>query len=177
MAQWFVSGNTLTWRRGLFLPLGILIVSSALNHASAQPAAQPGTEVIRVLVARYATSIDLADTDLAAKIWMDSPEVSMIHPRGHEHGWAEVKQNFYEKTMRGLFSGRSLHVRDVNVRIYGDMALAEFYWEFEARLRNPDQPVTTAGRETQVYRRVGGTWRLIHVHYSAMPVASAAGGQ
>jgi len=31
-------------------------------------------------------------------------------------------------------------------------------------------PIATHGRETQVYRKVDGAWRLVHVHYSGMPV-------
>jgi hypothetical protein len=48
---------------------------------------------IEQLISRYARSIDAADTTLAAEIWSQSPDVSFIHPLGHEHGFGAVKQN------------------------------------------------------------------------------------
>jgi ketosteroid isomerase-like protein len=34
----------------------------------------------------------------------------------------------------------------------------------------------THGRETQVYRKMADGWRLVHVHYSGMPVAEKEKG-
>src|SRR6266404_7512415 len=52
---------------------------------------------IRQLVAKYARSVDEADITLAAQVWLDSPEVSFIHPLGHEHGFDQIKQNQAER--------------------------------------------------------------------------------
>ena len=132
---------------------------------------------IRSAVAKYAKSIDDADTNLAAEVWETSPNVSFLHPGGHEHGWDEVKRNIYEQAMRGMFAERKLSVRDVHVRVYGDAAWADFYWHFVAKLRKDGSQVETWGRETQVYHRgTGGRWALVHVHYSAMPVTGSGGG-
>ena len=133
-------------------------------------------DAIRGLIARYAQSIDAADTALGSEIWSKSPEVSFIHPRGHERGWEAVKRNFYEQTMGATFSERKLNVRDVAVHVLGDAAWAEFYWDFAAKLRANGQPLTTSGRETQVFRKADGRWELAHVHYSAMPVTGRGRG-
>ena len=131
---------------------------------------------IRRNIAKYAKSIDDADTGLAAEVWETSPSVSFLHPGGHEHGWDEIKRNIYEQLMRGMFSERKLAVRDVTVRVYGDAAWADFYWHFVAKLRKDGSRVETRGRETQVYRRgTGGRWALVHVHYSAMPAGPWGG--
>lgn len=37
-----------------------------------------------------ARSVDEADTALAAQVWLDSPDVSFIHPLGHEHGFDQA---------------------------------------------------------------------------------------
>src|SRR5436309_2190227 len=42
------------------------------------------TEHIKSLIAKYAKSVSDADTDLASRIWWNSPEASFIHPLGHE---------------------------------------------------------------------------------------------
>jgi Xaa-Pro aminopeptidase len=121
---------------------------------------------IREQIARYAKSVDDLDMNLAAQVWWDSPEVSFIHPLGHDHGFAQIKEDIYGKIMGGLFSERHLSPHDIVIHSYGDSAVAEFYWDFNATMKKDGSPVTTHGRETQVYERKEGTWRLVHVHYS-----------
>jgi ketosteroid isomerase-like protein len=138
--------------------------------------ADADTDAIRVLIEKYARSIDAADTALASEIWLKSPDVSFIHPRGHERGWDEVKKNVYQDLMGATFSERKLIPRDVVVHVFGDAAWAEFYWDFTAKLKNGGQTLKTRGRETQVYRKNDGRWALIHVHYSGMPVTAKRAG-
>ena len=128
------------------------------------------------LIATYAQSIDAADTQLGSDIWENTAGVSFIHPLGHEHGWGAVKSNVYEKLMGETFSERKLSVRDVVVHAYGDAAWAEFYWEFVAKFRKDGAALTTRGRESQVDRKTDGRWRLVHVHYSGMPVTGERQG-
>src|SRR5215472_7206694 len=130
---------------------------------------------IKNLIAKYAKSVSDADADLASQIWWNSPEASFIHPLGHEQGFQQIKQNVYTRLMGGMFSERKLSVHDVAVQVLGDAAVAEFYWDFTAKLRKDGSPVTTHGRETQVYRKMPGGWRLVHVHYSATPVTEDRG--
>src|SRR6266446_482979 len=138
--------------------------------SSAQSSAE-GT-VIRSLIEKYAKSIDGADTVLAAEVWLDAPDVSFIHPLGHEHGFEQIKQNVYTHLMGDTFSERKLMVHDVSVHVYGDTAWAEFYWDFAAKFRRDGSPLTTHGRETQLYQKEQGRWRLVHVHYSGMPTGN-----
>ena len=134
------------------------------------------SEEIKDLIAKYAKSIGDADTDLASQIWWNSAEASFIHPLGHERGFEQIKENVYKKLMGGMFSERRLAVHDVAVQVLGDAAVAEFYWDFAAKFRKNGSPVTTHGRETQVYRKTSEGWRLVHVHYSGMPVAAERQG-
>lgn len=128
------------------------------------------------LIAKYAQSIDAADTALASQLWSQSPEVSFIHPRGSERGFDQVKQNVYVGTMGALFSERKLRVSNVRVHIYGDAAWAEFDWDFAAKMKKDGSAVNTKGRETQIYRKEESGWRLVHVHYSSMPVSGERQG-
>jgi ketosteroid isomerase-like protein len=136
------------------------------------PQQRPGTEAddIRLLIANYAASVDAADVKLAAQVWDHSPDVSFIHPLGHAHGWVEVK-GFFTDIMGGMFSNRKLTPRDVKVQVYGDSAWSEFYWHFTATQKKDGAPVQNDGRETQIYRRAGNRWVLVHVHYSPMPTS------
>jgi ketosteroid isomerase-like protein len=137
---------------------------------------EKATADIRDLMHKYAQSVDAADSRLASEVWANSPDVSFIHPFGHEQGWDAIKTNIYERLMGETYSARTFTIKDSWVHANGDGAWAEFYWEFNAKLRKDGSPVVTRGRETQVYQRIGGRWRLVHVHYSGMPVAAGAGG-
>ena len=133
-------------------------------------------EEIKSLVAKYAKSIDAADTNLASQVWWNSPEASFIHPLGHEHGFDQIKENVYKKLMGGMLSERKLSPHDIAVQVLGDAAVAEFYWDFTAKMRKDGSPVTTHGRETQVYGKTPDGWRLVHVHYSGMPATAERQG-
>ena len=154
-----------------------LVGCAAAAGAGAQAAgaaSKPDEAVIRSLISSYAKSIDAADTGLASTVWANT-DISFIHPRGHERGWDAIKA-FYEQTMGQTFSERKLTVKDVVIHVDGATAWAEFYWDFAAKLRTDGSPVATHGRETQVYRKVNGSWRLVHVHYSGMPVTDERQG-
>ena len=135
-----------------------------------QQHAATDAERIRKLVAEYAAAVDAASANAAAQVWDTSPDVSFIHPLGHAHGWGEVKA-FFTDVMGGMFSDRKLTPRDINVHVYGDSAWSEFYWHFTATQKKDGAQVQTDGRETQIYRKVGNRWVLVHVHYSAMPAS------
>jgi SnoaL-like domain len=126
------------------------------------------------LVAHYAKSIDDADTLLASKLWSDSPEISFINPRGNEYGWNGVKNII--KMFGDNFSVRKLSCFDIKVANYGDFAWLEFHWVFDATPRINNNPVQTKGRETQIWRKIQNEWRLVHVHYSGMPVRGQGQG-
>ncbi len=146
------------------------VVDSPAHDTSAE-----GDEIGR-MIAKYATSVDEADTTLASQIWSDSPEVSFIHPLGHEHGLEQIKQNVYRHLMGDTFSERKLSIHDISAHVYEETAWAEFYWDFAAKFRKDSSRITTHGRETQVYRKEQGRWRLVHVHYSGMPVTEERKG-
>jgi ketosteroid isomerase-like protein len=147
------------------------------SASAAQPrAAVTDVDAIGRIIAKYAKSVEDADTTLASQIWWDSPEVSFIHPLGHERGFDQIKQNVYKRLMGETFSERQLTPRDITIHVYGEAAWAEFYWDFNAKFRKDGQPITTHGRETQIYRKMQGSWRIIHVHYSGMPAVQPGQG-
>jgi len=149
---------------------------STADKDSSDSGSSNASEEIKSLIAKYAKSVSDVDTDLASQIWWNSPEASFIHPLGHEHGFEQIKENIYKKLMGGMFSERKLSPHDITVQVLSDCAVAEFYWDFVAKLRKDASPATTHGRETQVYRRMPDGWRLVHVHYSGMAVSGERQG-
>jgi ketosteroid isomerase-like protein len=148
------------------MSLKILIALLLLVPCSAQHDLE--SDRILKLIANYAAAVDAADIKLAAQVWDTSADVSFIHPLGEANGWEQVKA-FYTDTMGWMFTERKLTPRDIRVHVKGDSAWAEFYWHFAATQRKDGAEVQTDGRETQIYRKAGSRWVLVHVHYSEMP--------
>ena len=135
-----------------------------------------GEEELRKLVDDYAASVNELDMDLAASIWSRTDDVTFIQPRGHQRGWDQVKNNFYLGAMNN-FSQRDLKVSDLKVQLLGeDAAWGEFYWEFNATFKKDGQEISSKGRETQVWKKEQGRWKIVHVHYSGMPVTGEREG-
>jgi ketosteroid isomerase-like protein len=108
---------------------------------------------------------------LGSEVWATEEEVSLIHPMGHEKGWADVKANFYEKGLEKMFTKRELTLKDITLHALGDSAWVELNFEFNGTLPADKQQITTKGRETQVLKRTPKGWRIVHVHYS-LPLVS-----
>jgi ketosteroid isomerase-like protein len=155
-----------------------LVLAAAVSfHAAGQNSGAPADiGEIQHLLAQYAKAVDTADVELVRQIWSNSPEVSFIHPLGHEHGLDQVADHVFRQLMGETFSERKLSIKDVSIHAYGDTAWSEFYWNFAATLRKDGSPLATKGRETQIYRKEQGRWRLVHVHYSGMPVTGEGRG-
>jgi hypothetical protein len=141
----------------------------AVDLSSGKVASETSVLQIKDLLQRYATSIDQANVALASDIWSHDSEASFIYPLGTEVGYDNITLNVYQHLMGGYFSKRQLLIDNPTIHVYGDTAWSEFTWTFHATLRNDGTAVTTEGRETQIYRKEHGTWRIVHVHYSGPP--------
>jgi ketosteroid isomerase-like protein len=136
---------------------------------------QKDTFLIKQLIEQYAESIGKADTLLGSKLFSHSPEVSFIQPRGEQHGWNEIRDQIYE-FFHETFTRRKLNILKEHISIYGNVAWAEFNWVFDATFSKGGQTLQTKGRETQIWKKFDNEWRLVHVHYSNMPVTGAGQG-
>lgn len=137
-------------------------------------------DVLRMLEAYRDSIIHADDISRAQAVWLADPGVSFIHPRGHERGWEQIKNNFYRRIMSETFSRRDLRlVGAPAIRVCGDAALVEFDWRFTATRRKDGALRQSSGRESQVYVRTPKGWKLVHAHYSgpAAPQAPASGKQ
>jgi len=146
-----------------------LILPLTLAHQAVRAqSAKTDEEQIRGVLAKYVTSIDNADVALASQIWSHEPGVTFIHPLGAEHGFQQIAGDFYVGLMSGLFLKRDLTMHAPAIHVYGDAAWSEMTWTFHAIEKN-GTAVTTEGRETQVYHKENGVWRIVLVHYSGPP--------
>ena len=152
----------------------VLWNTAASIAAAHDPGDTSAANEIKGLIAKYAEAVNREPVDLtlAASVWADSPDDSLIFPLGEIRGWDRIRQNFYQGIMEGRLSERTLTPSGIQVHAYGDCAWAEFTWRFVAKSRKDGSKVETNGAETQIYRKLGPhRWGLVHVHYSSLSSA------
>ena len=147
---------------GLCLAIISLSCAACNDKAGDTKAAE---DAVRQQIAKYTAALDAADVNLAAQVWRTSPDITLIHPAGHAHGWEEIK-GFYGY-FGANFSERKLTARDVSIHVNGDTAWAEFYWHYTGKQTKDGSVVETDGRSTQIYYLAGDRWQLVHEHYSS----------
>jgi ketosteroid isomerase-like protein len=139
------------------------------------PAIADDFEDLEALVGRYVQSIEKLDIEVAKSIWSQDEEISFIQPKGHQRSWEEIQERFYGGAM-GNFSERTLAVSDLAIHVLDETsAWGVFYWEFRATFKDGEK-ITTKGRETQIWKKEGDAWKIVHVHYSNMPVTGEREG-
>ena len=92
---------------------------------------------------------------------------------GHSHGWEEVKGMY--QFFADNFTDRHLQARDVAVHLMGDTAWVEYNWHFDARIKANGTEIHSDGRESQVFRKIDGSWRIVHMHYSGPATRNTPG--
>jgi hypothetical protein len=83
---------------------------------------------------------------------------------GYERGWTQLGPRYKRASERLGESGAKVRVEDLASGISGDMAYTVAIERSEMRLA--DQPKTRhmALRVTHIYRKEGGSWKLVHRH-------------
>lgn len=116
----------------------------------------------------YAALTDMAngDSDAMAGVWAQDETVTALHPiGGRDIGWDAVGGSFGKVAQ--LASAGKVELTDQVIRVVGDAA-----WE----IGNERGQLTLGGhkavldhRVTNIYRRQGGTWKMIHHHADVSP--------
>jgi hypothetical protein len=70
-------------------------------------------------LATYLRSVEHADAELASTLWATSPEVSFIHPRGHERGWEQVGV-FCISPQKGAIQDHAANAASAPIRIWAN---------------------------------------------------------
>ena len=106
------------------------------------------------------------DAGPLADIWSNSPEVTTMHPiGGREVGWDAVRASF-QGVADNATEGR-IELADQIIRPVGDLAY-ELGIE-RGHFKLAGQPVNIEQRVTNIYRRAGGAWKIVHHHTDLSP--------
>jgi ketosteroid isomerase-like protein len=106
------------------------------------------------------------DAGPLADIWLHSKAVTTMHPiGGREVGWDKVGQTWEE--VAKVFSGGQVKLSDQLIQVAGDMAYEVGTEQGQAKLGG--QQVSNEQRVTNIYRREGGAWKIVHHHTDVSP--------
>lgn len=140
----------------------------------AMPAAarlQAGSAAEEVAAANATFDATLSRRDLAAleALWVQDDSVTAIHPRDRAVtlGWAAVRRSWEATFAR--FAELSVDMPEPKVQVIGETAVVTGLEN--VRGRRPTDGVTVAfeAMTTNVYRRQGGRWLMVHHHATMLP--------
>lgn len=83
---------------------------------------------------------------------------------GSEKGWNAVGPRNDWASAQFKESGATQKIEYLNTGVSGDLAFTVSIERQVARLEGQETPTTRALRVTQVFRREGGVWKLLHRH-------------
>jgi ketosteroid isomerase-like protein len=107
-----------------------------------------------------------------ADVWSQGADVSAMHPvGGRELGWEQVWQSFDQAARQVLESPMTVErswVSDLKlVRLREDLAYTLCTEHVDCTIGG--QPISLQGRATNIFRREGDTWKIIHHHADPFP--------
>ena len=106
------------------------------------------------------------DASSLGDIWSHDATITTMHPiGGREIGWEQVKASF-EQVARSSTGGR-VDLTDQLIRIAGVVAY-ELGVE-HAQFSISGEPLSVNSRVTNIYRRQGGKWKIVHHHGDKSP--------
>jgi ketosteroid isomerase-like protein len=116
----------------------------------------------------YAALNKMANGDAASlsDIWSHGANVTTMHPiGGREVGWDAVRTSFEQ--VAGLATEGKIELKDQLVHADGDAAY-ELGVEHGA-FKLGGEKIAVEQRVTNVYRREGGAWKIVHHHTDVSP--------
>lgn len=106
------------------------------------------------------------DAGPMADVWSHSATVTTMHPiGGREVGWDQVKGPWEQ--VAGLSSGGQVELSDQLIQVVGDLAYEVGTEQGQVTLAG--QQVSIDQRVTNIYRREGGVWKIVHHHTDLSP--------
>ena len=123
-------------------------------------------EAVRARMQDYFNMISNLDFNIAKGLWAENDNISFINPRTHLVGYNQIKNGLTKGFSQ--FKFRKLSSLNEVINIYGDAANIQLYWKFDT-IDAKGKKNQTRGRESLIFSKINGEWRLVHVHYSRMP--------
>src|SRR5262245_59889986 len=152
-----------------------LLAAAMAASAGCGGRAAGGADEVKTLIARQVEAINGRDMQALSRIWSQQDDILLfdVAPPGRFHGWPEIARSFnmlFEKA-----SDLHMTVENVQVQDSGTLATATYDWAMTGKVG--ETALEDRGQATEIYRREKEGWKLMHAHYSAVPVpAETAAG-
>jgi ketosteroid isomerase-like protein len=115
---------------------------------------------------RFYSALSRMDVKELPEVWSHGDSVTAMHPMGGEQvGWQAVRESF-EQTA-GVAEDLQVTITDQLIEAGEDMAYEVGVERGRGRIGG--EAITFEHRVTNVYRREGGQWKLVHHHTDISP--------
>lgn len=161
-----VRRGNFVWIAIVCLVLAPLFAGTARAQASAAAAElSPAEKEILAATTLFYTALNSAiqgNFDPLGAVWSHRPDVSDLSADGGEQfGWNEIHAHI-QNMVRAYPSG---HIEAENVRVVADGDIGYSVCTEAGQMRSADGPmVKFSQRATNIFRREGGQWKLVHHH-------------
>jgi ketosteroid isomerase-like protein len=106
------------------------------------------------------------DANAMPNAWSHGEDVTAFHPIGDRNeGWEQVRTTFEQ--VGSMASGGHVRITNQLIRAGTDLAYEVGWEEGEATLAGERVPIKH--RVTNIYRREGGDWKMVHHHTDSSP--------
>jgi ketosteroid isomerase-like protein len=124
----------------------------------------PGAKGVLAAFEELLNGIRNADIEAVTGAYWNSPQLILFNNNGTvTKGWEQMRKN--RESSYPELKDVKLDVRDVRVQMLGrDGAIVTCLWTQSQTFRGASE--TATGRMTLAFRRVGNTWKAIHLHTS-----------
>lgn len=152
--------------RMLAVAAGVAAVACTIERADVRtPSGEPpeaDSVRVREAIEAIATGFNRGDIASLDTIYHDS--VTVFEDGSVVHGWTTYRDTHLVPELEAL-ADRHLEFRDMKVRLAGSTAWAAGHYTLSAVYQGEE--VSVRGVATLVFRRLGGHWRLVHMHTSS----------
>ena len=125
------------------------------------------TEQIQQIVQSYITAIHTQDKDSFLSLWTGNKADTLISLTSVFHGDEAIYQDFLIDKIQACYSYIELFADHIDIhQIDEENAIVIFSYHTVCRLRETGEDYGIEGIETQVFRKVSGQWKLLHIYYS-----------
>jgi ketosteroid isomerase-like protein len=121
---------------------------------------------VRAASDRFYSALNRMDVSQLETVWSHDDNVTAMHPMGGEEiGWPAVRSSFEQAA--GVTSDVTVELTDRVIQTGDDLAYETGIERGRGKVAG--QQIDLEHRVTNVYRREGGQWKMVHHHTDISP--------
>ncbi len=113
-------------------------------------------------LSEFYAAFNQRDLEKMAQVWAPSDEAVIINPVGITRGWKEIRAG-YTRMFSEPGSGQ---VEFYDYSVHADGELCYIVGRERGEFRQEGTSIPLIARTTNIFKYIGGQWRLVHHHVS-----------